>query len=353
MTRMDNIAVIIPSLEPDQALIDLIRDIRRLEEAELTLIVVDDGSGADYQALFQQVETQFGAVVLTHPENYGKGRALKTAFRYILDHCPDVRGVVTIDSDGQHQYEDMARCVQKFNAYPDAIIFGSRDFIEEENIPVKSRLGNRLTSHLLEDMTGIEIQDTQTGLRVIGKLYLKDLLEVEGDRFEYEMNMIIFARDHQIEIIEVPIATIYHNDNEGSHFRVLTDSVLIYRVFLKYLTSSVIAFLVDILLFWLLVSFLGQVQFWAITLATVGSRVISSVTNYLLNRYWVFDNQGRHTEGKYFSLVILQMLASSLLVTLLSRTLRFSPTLTKVGVDAFLFLVSYLIQKKLIFNGGD
>ncbi len=361
---MAEIAIIIPSLEPDNKMLDLLANIRRLETRNFPILLVNDGSGSNYERYFKQAQSEYGVILLEHDRNYGKGRALRTAFDYILNQMPTVEGVITIDSDGQHTYEDMMKCISCFEEHPTALVMGVRDF--QNNVPWKSEFGNKMTRTILKAVTGISLTDTQTGLRVIPRTYLKRLMKLSGDRFEYELKMIIDAAKQGVPLIEVPIATIYHNDNEGTHFQPVKDSWAIYSVFfsylvaegtfLKYVGSALTSFVLDLSLFYIFSKVLSGTEssFKIVYGATVFARVCSCLFNYVLNRFWVFRSNAEKSMIKYFSLVIIQMLASASLVWLLSLGLASSRiTLIKVGVDIFLFLVSYQIQKHFIFKKGN
>ncbi|AMB98573.1 glycosyl transferase [Aerococcus urinaehominis] len=345
---VSDIAIIIPSLEPDQALLDLLAHIRSKETSKEEIILINDGSDNSYDHIFQQAVADYQVHLIEHEVNYGKGRGLKNAFKYILNELTQVEWAVTIDSDGQHTYPDMQACINEARQHPEAIIFGSRDFQNE--VPLKSKFGNIMTSKVLAATSGMNLRDTQTGLRVIPRAYLSDLLKVEGDRFEYEMNMILYAHDHNVKIIEVPIATIYYDENAGTHFNPISDSIKIYATFLRYGFSSILSFLVDIGLFTLILSFLNGQNFKQITIATVLARLISSLTNFLLNRYFVFKSGTKSSIAKYFSLVVVQMLLSSILVTWANQWLiSWDTSWVKVAIDTLLFIISFLIQRKLVF----
>ncbi|MGX7348935.1 GtrA family protein [Dolosicoccus paucivorans] len=345
---MKHLAILIPSLEPDERLLTLLQRLRQKESTPTTIIVVNDGSAKSFDHYFQPAKDTYGVHLLTHEMNLGKGAALKTAFTYILDHLPFIQGVITIDSDGQHRYEDMVKVGETFLNHPHSLVLGVRHFTND--VPFKSRFGNILTRRILHLLTGINLQDTQTGLRVIPRSMLKELLKTQGDRFEYELNMLLDAKKLGVSLIQVPIETIYHNDNEGTHFRVIHDSVAIYGVFIKYLSSAIGSFLIDILSFFLLMKFFKQDTTQNIMLATVLSRGISSFSNYCLNRYYVFQDTSQQSLLKYYSLVLVQLILSGGLVSLIHRYLPFNVTWVKVIVDSGLFLLSYQIQKHLIFQ---
>ncbi|KAA9300546.1 MULTISPECIES: bifunctional glycosyltransferase family 2/GtrA family protein [Aerococcus] len=342
-------AIIIPSLDPDQRLLDLVANIRQGHDSQLFIVVVNDGSDPSYDTYFDQLKAYPRLKILKHDQNYGKGRALKTAFRYLLDEQKQIQSAVTIDSDGQHTFEDMMACLKRAQEEPEAFIFGARHF--GEDVPLRSKFGNIMTRKLLKFLTGMNLEDTQTGLRVIPSQYFEPLLAVEGDRFEYEMNMILFAKKHQIPIIEVAISTIYLDDNASSHFKVLRDSFAIYSVFLKYVAASLVSFLIDLACFAICLALIGKQDFTAITTATVIARCISALANYVMNRLVVFRANSRQSLLKYGLLVMFQMLSSSLLVTAFTHWISFLPTtLIKVFVDSFLFILNYYIQKHFIFH---
>ena len=284
----------------------------------------------------------------------GKGRALKTAFNYILVHRPESLGAITVDSDGQHTIEDTLACVTALIDHPDSLIMGCRNF-SKENIPFRSRFGNIVTKHVLHALCGIRISDTQTGLRGIPRRIIPTFLAINGERFEYEMNMLIETKEKGIPIFEVPIQTIYLEENKSSHFNPLKDSAKIYAVFLKFIFSSLSSFAVDIVLFSILVSTLKTpfpVQY--ILLSTIGARFVSSLFNYYINKNKVFKdpNSSLSTFCKYCILCVAQLALSafgvSLCYNLLNKTI--SETLIKIAVDTVLFIISFQIQREWVFK---
>ena len=228
----DKIVIVIPSYEPDKRLVDLCADL--YDKGWRNALIVDDGSGPSYRHLFAEVHRRFGYPVFVHSVNRGKGRALKDAFREIPGLFPDAIGCVTADSDGQHTPEDIDKCAQALLENPEELILGCRKF-GGDDVPWKSRIGNELTIRVLGAVCGVHVSDTQTGLRAIPLSYMQTLLEVPGERFDFETNMLIYARE-TVRIREVPIRTVYQQGEERvTHFRPVRDSVQIYSLFLKYL----------------------------------------------------------------------------------------------------------------------
>ena len=349
--------ILIPSLEPDERLPAYIR---RLKEAGFgRIVVVDDGSSEPYQPIFREIEQVEDTIVLHHEVNRGKGVALKTGYRYILEHMgSQVAGVITADADGQHTVEDCMLLAGKLQEGKKALYLGSRDF-RQENIPPKSRFGNRLTSVVFKLLYGQYLPDTQTGLRAFRREELPFMIDVEGERFEYEMKVLIACSRAGIPIIPVTIETIYENDNEGTHFHPIKDSLRIYKVifgsFFKFMASSLTSVVVDQGLFNLLnlVVFSNGVEKKAdlILTSTVIARVFSSVFNFWMNRKMVFKHKGSagKTFLRYVILSVIVMLLSAGGTWLLGQT-GMSSTVAKLITDTLLYFVSYRFQAGWVFR---
>lgn len=352
----DLIPVIIPSYQPDAKLLKLVQN---LEEAAVSpVIVIDDGSlGEEYQCIFMQIEDykDKGFYVLHHDINMGKGRALKTAFNFCLNRFPEMIGCVTIDSDGQHTVADMTACRDKLCENPDALILGVRDFSKHnDNIPARSSFGNRCTSAVMKLLTGVAVNDTQTGLRAIPASFMMKLLNEKGERFEFETNMLLDTKENNIRIIEVPINTIYIEGNTSSHFHPIRDSLRIYALFFKFIISSGSSSLIDIFLFWAFSTIMLHTGFsgkWYIMAATVMARIISSVYNFVVNYKVVFKSNKKKREAvvKYFVLAACIMIASGVLVTFFTRVTGGNRIVVKVIVDCLLFIVSFFAQREFVY----
>ena len=221
--------VLIPSLSPDERLIVYVK---RLHQAGYGLIlVVDDGSAQEYQPIFDAIDGWSRCRVLHHTVNQGKGAALKTGFRY-LKTTLQVEGVITADSDGQHTVNDTLKLTEELTGEKE-LLLGSRNFSRDNPIvPPKSRFGNRLTSGIFKLLYGQWLPDTQTGLRAFPRSLLGFMLGVSGDRFEYEMNMLIRCSRQSIPMRPIPIETIYLEENKSTHFHPIRDSWRIYKLLL-------------------------------------------------------------------------------------------------------------------------
>lgn len=334
--------VIIPAYEPDNRLIELCTRLKQLPHEEL--LIVDDGSGEDYRHIFAALAAQ-GCTILTHTLNQGKGAALKTAFQELLQRQYD-GVIVCADCDGQHTLHDI-RAVAAAVSAPKQIVLGTRVFVGA--VPFRSRFGNLLTAAIYRYVTGIAINDTQTGLRAYSASLLPWLCSIKGDRFEYEMRMLMQAAEQGVEMVEVTIETIYLEHNKSSHFRPIKDSLLVYWPILKFAAASLISFLLDFVVLLVLYTHTDQ-----LLISVMIARAISSLCNFTLNRQLVFL-QGKKSSlyssvWKYFSLVILNILCNYALLYVLTawQLVPFVPA--KLAVEALLFLFSYWVQQRHIFR---
>lgn len=345
------VPVVIPSYEPDEKLIDLLDKLKKA--GFVYIVIVDDGSGPAYEHFFQKAAESFGCEVLRHAVNQGKGRALKTAFNYCLEKFPELPGVVTADSDGQHTPECILSCAKALAEHPDSLVLGCRCF-EGEDVPARSEFGNKCTRVVMRYLTGITVSDTQTGLRGIPAGFMRQLLMVKGERFEFETNMLLETKTRKIPIVEVPIRTVYIEENRTSHFNPIKDSVKIYMIFGKFLFSSLSSSIVDLVLFSVFCHFFRQMEWEAvsyITAATVAARILSAFYNYTLNYKVVFQSEGslKTTLSRYVLLAVVQMGLSAFLVNLLYPLFGGAEVLVKVPVDVLLFFLSFVIQREFVY----
>ncbi|MGE4548330.1 MAG: glycosyltransferase [Intestinibacillus sp.] len=338
--------VIIPAYDPDETLIALAESLSR---TDLPVLVIDDGSAARCRHIFDTLQNEALCVVIRHDRNRGKGAALRTGMRYAAAYYPGSPGYVTADADGQHAPKDILCVARALEQHPDSLILGTRDF-RQKDVPFKSFWGNRITSAVYFLSTGRRCADTQTGLRGIPRRFYDLCQATPGERYEYEMNLLLAMGRERIPFITVPIATIYIEHNRASHFHPVRDSLRVYRSILKYSLSSLASAAADLSFFTLLVAAVGRSAF-GLMVATIAARLLSGALNFTLNKFWVFrsSRQPSAEAAKYGVLFGSQMLTSWLLVAAL---VNFTPhiTLAKIFVDTSLFFISYQVQKHVVFN---
>lgn len=351
--NIDEISVIIPAYKPNELLLSAVEELIKTGFSDI--IVVDDGSGEAFASVFEKAGELSQCTVLHHSVNRGKGAALKTAMDFFLKNRAERLCVVTADADGQHLTEDI-RAVAFKAVESGKIVLGTRDF-SKPDVPARSRMGNRITSGVFRLFFGMKIRDTQTGLRAFPRQYLAELLNVGGDRYEYETNMLFYMNRQKIPFEQVNISTVYIDENNSSHFRVVRDSIRIYALILKYLFSSTAAAVIDELAFYIfkraaLFAFLPIPQTFT---AAFLARAVSSFVNFLMNAKLVFgEKAGKRAFFRYYALVVMQIALSAALVFGTEHILHItSPavsTLVKMIIDTILFFFSFRIQHKWVFN---
>lgn len=342
---MDEIYILIPSLDPDDKLIQVITSLKKY--GFNNILLVDDGS--ENKELFNKAKDEFSCEVITHTENKGKGRALKTGFNHILSISDNViKGVVTVDGDNQHKAKDVLSVSRCLSSTYDTLVLGVRQFKGVENVPPRSRVGNEMSACVFRILSGESISDTQTGLRGIPFSHLEKFIKLDGERFEYEMNVLLQLRKLGLKLEQIPIETVYLGENESSHFRPIADSICVFGSILKFATVGIISFFIDYILFTFLLYFVFKID--GVFLSSLVARVVSSLVNFLLNYNVVFKSSGDKASSlfKYYTLAIVQMLLSS--YGTVAGSLVLSPLVAKPIVDLVLFFVSYYVQKKFIFN---
>lgn len=354
----DIIVVVVPAFDPPPGLVPLVREM--LATGVQEVVVVDDGSGPGHRSTFEELARRPDVTVLRHDTNRGKGAALRTATELLIAR-PDVVGMVTADADGQHTPTDVwavvGRLRQLLRRPGEAAVLGSRDF-GAPGIPRRSKLGNRITTAVVGALYGRSLPDTQTGLRGFSREVFGDLLAVPGDRYQYEMRVLLRLLRRRMHIDEVPIATVYTADNSTSHFRPIRDSAIIYGAILReggaFALTSLMGAAVDIGVFALVmdVAFGGVPTPTSVLVAAVVARVLSTVANYTANRHLVFGSTRPVTRSgsRYYALAVGLLGASWALTTVMAQALDGHVVWAKILVDSSLFVVSYLVQKRWVFD---
>ncbi len=351
--------VLIPSLEPDRRLPVYVKELR--EYGLSHIVIVDDGSGNDYQDIFKELE-EFGCTIICHSVNRGKGLALKTGYEYIRRNMPDYTCIVTADSDGQHAPEDVYKLANVAEGHPDTLILGIRDF-KKAGIPMKSFVGNRVSSAIFAALYGKYLPDTQSGLRAFGPKHADRMLSIKGERFEYETQVLITLIRSGIPILTIPIQTIYEDENRGTHFNAVRDSLKIMGIlgadFMKFLLSSITCSFIDLGIAWALLDrlkpYMQGKDLLRIMIATAFARSVSIAVNYLLNKNMVFKNKNAavHSLIRYLGLCVFNILLSAAGVYALHVTLGVNEKMTKILCDVCLFLLGYQIQQRWVFTRAE
>ena len=350
MIKNNKYLVIIPAYNPSRQLEKLVEELNNLK---IEFLIINDGStnGIDK---FQTIKEKYNCNVLEYVVNKGKGYALKYGIKYYLENYKGYKGIITVDADYQHLPVDVLKIMDTMEKEKNTIVLGCRNF-NSESVPFLNRTGNKITSQIFKLLYGKYISDTQTGLRGIPNKYLKKCLELNGDRFEYEIEELIYFVNQKINIKEVSINTIYYETRE-SNFHKISDSVKIYKIMLKesfrFLITSLLSSFLDIILFTLLLSILSKYGDISIIISTFGARIIADLLNFYLTKNFVFYSviETKKIILSYYMLSFSKMVLSAYLVLFISKYIFISKIIIKIIVDILIYFLSYRIQKKYIFK---
>ena len=335
-----NYIALIPAYKPSSNLLNLLKS---LSDLGFRIVVVNDGSGLDYEKLFFDCSRY--AEVLHHERNQGKGSALKTGLRYIYKTYRADCVVVTVDADGQHRASDALKIVKLAESSPRSIVLGCRKL--GKTAPLRSRFGNGITRFVFRCSTGRKVYDTQTGLRAFDGNMIPKMIIIEGERYEYEMNVLLRLAKENTTIVEQEIETIYLDNNASSHFDAVKDSARIYKEILKFSASSFVGFLTDYAAYSLLLLF-GC----GLTLSNVIARILSASVNFTLNRKIVFKSDDNLLPAilKYIILAVCILAGNTLVLNLLVNKLGVNPMLAKLITELLFFMISWIVQRTVVFK---
>ena len=348
--------LIVPAFEPRQNFPEYIDELRQLHIGPI--VVIDDGSGTKCRNIFRAVSRKEDCVVLYHGTNQGKGAAIKTAVAFIREHFVVYKGVITVDCDGQHLAKDVKAVFDRLIRLDEpGLVLGERSFDNEET-PAMSRAGNRVSSYLMRTLYSIDLKDTQSGLRGFHRDMLDWMLGVNGDHYDYELNILIEAKKQGYSFTLVDVETIYYRGNIDSHYRPIADSLHIARIMakgvLRYFASSLTATALDLTLFIILTKliFAGLPLSSRLLLGTLIARIFSSMLNYLINRRLVFSQDTRFypTMFRFYTVWVCQLTVSYLLVLTFTALSGIDEVFVKLVVDACLALISYQVQMRWVFR---
>jgi glycosyltransferase involved in cell wall biosynthesis/2-polyprenyl-3-methyl-5-hydroxy-6-metoxy-1,4-benzoquinol methylase len=340
---VQDLVVVIPAYQPNSTLVELVRAVHPQEWQ--SVVVIDDGSGVRYQAVFDELAGIPGVQVVPHAINLGKGSALKTGINFALCRYPRTAGIITMDADGQHHPGDVRAIAERFAESPETLILGARTF--SGDIPLRSRIGNQITRRIMRAVVGQSLTDTQTGLRAIPRPLLMRMLKVPASGYEFELEMLLAVKHLGVRVVELPIRTIYEPGNPTSHFQPLRDSMRIYFVLLRFAGIGAMTAVLDNLTFGLLFFWTGR-----ILLAQIGARLVGGSFNYATVRSAVFLSEERHAVllPRYLLVLIANASLSYAGIEVLHYKFGAPVVPAKLVVETLLFLASFAVQRDFVFT---
>jgi len=337
------IVALIPAYNPDEKLLTLVGDL--LQKEFEFIVVVNDGSMDECYSIFIKLKDIDKVHVIQHAVNLGKGLALKTGMNYIYTEVPDALGIVTIDADGQHLPSDAEHVAQELLKTPESLILGVRLFTDD--VPLRSRIGNKLTKVIYKSLVGTKLTDTQTGLRGIPRSFMPNLVKLSSSGYEFELDMLLACKYTSRLIREVPIETIYSEGNKSSHFNPLLDSMKIYFVLFRFLLASIITSVIDYSVFYSMYS-----SGISIIASQSAARLVAMLFNYTAVKKIVFLSHRKNAEAlpRYVMLVVLSGTVSYLMITVLTSLIDVPVIAAKACAEGLIFLANFAIQRDFIFT---
>lgn len=336
------IAILIPAYKPSAKLIDLVKSLRDRHDGEI--VVVDDGGGLEFAGIFSALSLVPNVYVVANAVNLGKGAALKNGINHLLVRSTHLAGIVTADADGQHTVTDILAVAHELSKKPTHLVLGARTF--GVGTPTRSLIGNNISRVMYRGLLGLKLKDTQTGLRGLPIALCQASLSIRSNRYEFETEMLSVTSSLGLEISEVPIETIYEENNASSHFDPLFDSARIYFVVLRYGFSSLATAIVDFVAFIILLPLLPS-----LVTTNLVSRGFALGVQFLLLRGFVFRTGGGLGKLTIFILyVALTGIASGVLQSALHDVTGMNPLIAKIVIEAVIFTFNFLFMRDILFR---
>jgi len=224
MLHLDKICVVIPAYNAQSTIGSVLE---KMQALKIDTIVVDDGSLDETK----QVASAHGVHLLEHPHNLGKGAALRTGFRYLLQK--DYEVVITLDADGQHDPSEIRFLLRIFQGVKPDILVASRAG-EFGRMTFLRRFWNRLGAKAVARLCHSDITDSQSGFRLIRTDVLREI-DLSTSGFELELELLIKSCKKGFSVLSVPINTQKVDGTGSSHFRPVVDTWMVCKLFLRSL----------------------------------------------------------------------------------------------------------------------
>lgn len=350
--------LVIPAYDPPRSLADYVSSL--IYAGFDKIIIVNDGSGTECLPVFMKL-ARIGCRIVTHEERQGMGAALKTGFLcYQENYSGKTDGVITLNADCQlavREVEKVASSLsneQKMGSF--ALVVGTRSFDGPEVTSYDEKM-NKATKTIYRILFGLSLQDPVSSTLGIPDVRVPECIAVAVNGYGYDSSLLIALED--AGILQVPVKYPKRDPDAEQHFRKGKDTFLIllsiFKKFIMYSVTSLMATFVDLLLFGIFTSVTFAGNPMAIIYSTILARVVSGSVNYILTKHFVFRYQSRAKEqarsaGQFVVLQAAQCLASAFSVHILDLLLNGNVVGLKVLVDAILFFVSYKVQHKYIFK---
>ena len=314
------------------------------------LIIVNDGCNEFTSRAIGSLSQNFGCCtrVLVHTTNQGKGAAIKSAIALCLEdlkHGIGPASIIFADSDGQHSVKDIERIINHTILNPGHFIIGTRVMSSNDAIlvPLKSRIGRSVIGTIMKIFTQRIIRDSQSGLRSIPSDLFELGINIPENRYDYETRFILELGKTHVPINEIPIETIYENNNVGTKFRPLIDSARILFTFVRVSSIALVSTILDLVTF----ACLSRFGLDTILSATISKTISGCFYLVTIAKYGFIEGRKIRYITKYKKIITLQVaniLLEPQLVVKLDLSLQ-NPILSKVIVDTSIFFLNFFILR--------
>ncbi len=348
MSEVKDVTIVIPAYNPDDKFVKFVQDLR--EHGYKSIIAVNDGSKDASKPYIKEAVDKFGIILVNHNVNLGQGRAYKSGLNaYLgLTDLDQSIGVIQCDCDGQHCVEDVNKVAELMRENRESFIVGTREF-SDKTIPFRSRFGNNCTNFVFKHFVGLPLNDVMSGLKGLPKAFIYKLIEARGERFEFVTTTLLEVKKCNLDIIQIPIQTIYINGNETSHFRPVLDSVKIYKTILNYFLYALFAYVLSVLAFGLSIDIFKEIGMLAsIIIASCLGKLVTDIYTLLINRNAILKNNAKTV--KYIAFCILRAAIVTAFVFLIVNYIGINSVVCKIIVDLLLFIPGFKVFNGLVLK---
>ena len=317
--------VLLVAFEPKSNFLSFVQEIK---QAGFEVLVINDGSPVSFDSIFLEVSKM--VKVLKHEFNRGKGASIKTGLEYIQTYCKENYVVVTMDSGGDYTLEDVEQISKEAIINTNSLLLGSR---RRKNTSIVNNIGKEVMRFAYQKKTGLDIYDTQANLRAFTNFLTPFLLSVKGNRFNYEMNVLLSCAEKKINIKEIALV---NKEVEEIVKEEHQEEVIPEREIFKTVCFSIFGIGIDFCLFLILSLFSKNGL-----LSLVFARILSAL--FIFNKekpqmiQKMFDSSKISTY--YFLFVGGQLVCSVLLFLLLNSALHLPLLFAKIVTEVAMYAV--------------
>ena len=195
-----DIWIVIPAYNEEKRIVEVIEGLKKT--GYLNIVVIDDCS-KDHT--FQKANLT-GVIVLKHVLNLGQGAAIKTGIEYALEKGAEI--IITFDSDGQHQVEDLPSLIYPLEEKEVDVVLGSRFLHKKSNTPFIRKLFLKGGALIFRLMYGIKLTDSHNGLRALSRKAAKKI-QITQNRMEHASEIVEEISKQKLRYLEVPVTIKY------------------------------------------------------------------------------------------------------------------------------------------------